>query len=279
LILSSHRKIGRRFFPYNPRRKIPQIASFFTRAVPSMLRERESSLSSQKQPTNTAPVVTILLSLRVLTIAANAGDSGNAIENRVVVGRSPLRRIPVISFRKHIAMTPVLLTAALRRRKAAVLISAGVLALVLSVANSFEGRVSADDSASPLKTRPLQAISLNIAPPGGTGADGKPFPLPRDLAAEQLALPPQPDLRPYPLTSVKAAGDWNFPYQPLLFEEANAERYGDVCPGGQPLVSAAKFYARTFTLPLTVLTTAPRKPQYFSRPDRPGYGGVREARW
>jgi hypothetical protein len=127
-----------------------------------------------------------------------------------------------------------------------------------------------------LHQRSMHQISLNIAPPGGEGADGKPYPLPADHASREFALPLQPEFRSYIATEVHPLGDWNFCYQPLLFEEVNAERYGEVCFGLQPGISAAKFYARTMILPLTVVTKQARKPAYFWHPERPGYGGIHE---
>ncbi len=131
-------------------------------------------------------------------------------------------------------------------------------------------------TAGVLSGRPLRQVSLVITPPAGFGADGKPFPLPTDRAAEVLALPLRPEYREFSQTEFGTLGDWNFCYQPLLFEEVNAERYGEVCPGLQPAVSATKFYGRVMLLPYSVISTAARKPQYFPHADRPGYGGIHE---
>ena len=126
------------------------------------------------------------------------------------------------------------------------------------------------------RERTGREISIDITPPAGTGADGKPYPIPGDIASQALALPIRPEFREFPLTEKQPLGDWNFRYQPLLFEEVNAERYGDVCPGLQPAVSAAKFYAHTMLLPYSTIRTAARQPRYFPHVDRPGYGGIRE---
>jgi hypothetical protein len=152
-------------------------------------------------------------------------------------------------------------------------LAVSLLGLATCTASAETGR---DSVAERLASRPLPAISLNITPVSGTGADGKPFQLPVDVAAEQFNLPLQPETRGFVGTTVQPLGNWNFCYQPLLFEEVNAERYGVVCRGLQPGISAAKFYARTFVLPLSVVHQRARQPGYFPHVDRPGYGGIRE---
>jgi hypothetical protein len=132
-------------------------------------------------------------------------------------------------------------------------------------------------SVKPFVVRSLQEVSIDIAPPRNVGPDGQELPLPISPASrfyEQEMLGSSRDFQP---TEVKPLGDWNVRYQPLLFEERNAERYGEVCSPLQPGISAARFYARTLLIPYHLVRPGTRKAQSIAHPDRPGYGGISES--
>jgi hypothetical protein len=139
-----------------------------------------------------------------------------------------------------------------------------------------EKPVPAAASGKGVRLKTAEQISIDITPPSGTGADGKPYPLPANIAAQAISTTHPSEVRNFAPIEKRPLGDWNFAYQPLLFEEVNAERYGEICPGWQPALSVTKFYTRTLLLPYSVVRTAARQPHYFPHADRPGYSGLRE---
>jgi hypothetical protein len=115
-----------------------------------------------------------------------------------------------------------------------------------------------------LSIRPINSISLNIAPPG----KGE---IPPNLAQEKLRGEHPEFLtdRPYE--------PWNyywtataFAHQPLYFEQVNVERYGHNAGCLQPAVSAAHFFITIPMLPYKAGMDPPHKCIYTLGHSRPG---------
>jgi hypothetical protein len=115
-----------------------------------------------------------------------------------------------------------------------------------------------------LSIRPINSISLNIAPPG----KGE---VPPNLAMERMRgeLPHLLQDRPYE--------PWNyywtatsFCHQPLYFEEVNVERYGHNAGCLQPAFSAAHFFVTIPMLPYKMGMDHPCDCVYTLGHSRPG---------
>jgi hypothetical protein len=130
----------------------------------------------------------------------------------------------------------------------------------------------------PLRSKPLQDISLDIAaPPAGDDMLRKLAP-PPNYAAEALPLLAaehpfvrgeligygMPDNGPLP-------GGLEMCYQPLYFQELNAERYGRSWGILQPAVSVANFYGRIPLLPYMAFAWPARRCTYHDHYALPGY--------
>jgi hypothetical protein len=128
-----------------------------------------------------------------------------------------------------------------------------------------------------LRIKPLRDISLDITPPTLTSDQQQPIAPPTDFAAE--ALPQLAAEQPFVRGELAAAGfDWhpspeglNFCYQPLYFEEVNAERYGHSFGILQPAVSAVAFYGRIPILPYMAFARPARRCTYHAHWALPGY--------
>ncbi len=114
-----------------------------------------------------------------------------------------------------------------------------------------------------LSIRPINSISLNIAPPKGE--------MPVNLAQQQMQsqLPQLLQDRPYE--------PWNyywtataFCHQPLYFEQVNVERYGHNAGCLQPAVSAAHFFITIPMLPYKMGQDHPCDCVYTLGHSRPG---------
>jgi len=127
------------------------------------------------------------------------------------------------------------------------------------------------------RIKPLRDISLDIAPPALLSDQQQPIAPPTDYAA--AALPQLAAERPFVRGELAAAGfDWhpsaaglNFAYQPLYFEEVNAERYGHSFGILQPAVSAVAFYGRIPLLPYMAFARPARRSTYHAHWELPGY--------
>lgn len=115
-----------------------------------------------------------------------------------------------------------------------------------------------------LSIRPINSISLNIAPPGKGD-------VPPNLAQQQMRgeLPQLLVDRPYE--------PWNyywtataFCHQPLYFEQVNVERYGHNAGILQPAVSAAHFFITVPILPYKMGMDHPHDCIYTLGHSRPG---------
>jgi hypothetical protein len=127
------------------------------------------------------------------------------------------------------------------------------------------------------RIKPLREISLDITPPTLTSDQQQPIAPPTDYAAE--ALPQLAAEQPFMRGELAAAGfEWhpspeglNFCYQPLYFEEVNAERYGHSFGILQPAVSAVAFYGRIPLLPYMTFARPARRCTYHAHWALPGY--------
>lgn len=130
------------------------------------------------------------------------------------------------------------------------------------------------DAEPPQRFKSISSLGTNIATPTFRTITGDALPMPADYATEFFANQ-GPDLR-----SARASmyGDYvpvpqglEFCYQPLYYEEVNAERYGLTFGLAQPVVSAAQFYGRTAVIPFMLVTQPPRKCTCHAHWTLPGY--------
>ena len=103
-----------------------------------------------------------------------------------------------------------------------------------------------------LSNTPITQVSIDIRIPKEKGEDGKPLPVPRDLAAEWLGEHYAPQYacigRPWCETVYHWAAT-GFCHQPLYFEEINLERHGYRCSAIQPVLSGASFFGNVAMMP------------------------------
>lgn len=125
-----------------------------------------------------------------------------------------------------------------------------------------------------LPLRGLSQISLDIRPPTLTDDQGQAFPAPRDAAAAVFAqaapFERHEETQFMPPTHL-APGGLEFCYQPLYFEEVNAERYGHDYGPLQPVVSMGQFMSRIQWLPYSVFADPARHCTYHAHWTLPGY--------
>ncbi len=135
--------------------------------------------------------------------------------------------------------------------------------------------------AAPRRVKAIQEISLDITPvASGQDVPGEIKPPPNEGAAALVALAgEQPftrgeeidygfDLEPIP-------GGLEVCYQPLYFQELNAERYGRSWGILQPAVSVANFYGRIPLLPYMAVSRPARRCTYHAHWSLPGYRTAR----
>ncbi len=96
--------------------------------------------------------------------------------------------------------------------------------------------------------------------------------IPEDLAQRQMQQMPvltygMADEMPASITRHTAD---RFAYEPLYFEEANLERYGNHRGELQPVASAVRFYATIPALPYLATLHTPRKAYYWDWPYQTG---------
>jgi hypothetical protein len=113
--------------------------------------------------------------------------------------------------------------------------------------------------------KPLSELGISIAQPAGQS--------PTDFATpcwDQINAGPNGACRCWPVLCYQ----WDATclcYQPLYFEEINAERYGYVCCGcWQPAASAAHFFATVPALPYCLVAECPTECVYTLGHYRPG---------
>ncbi|TWU05303.1 hypothetical protein CA54_59910 [Symmachiella macrocystis] len=120
---------------------------------------------------------------------------------------------------------------------------------------------------------PITALSVNILPKT-RDEQGRALMMAPDRASEYFAangdyLVPIEQVRLWGLMNYQ----WEAPafcYNPLYFEEVNAERYGNTFGCWQPWVSAGHFYASIGLLPLKMLIEPPHDCEYYLGHYRPG---------
>jgi hypothetical protein len=130
-----------------------------------------------------------------------------------------------------------------------------------------------------VRSRSIQDISLDIAAPPMEDAMLRKIAPPPNYGAEalQLLAAEQPfvrgDLINYGLPDNGALppGRLDLCYQPLYFQELNAERYGRSWGIFQPAVSVANFYSRIPLLPYMAFAHPARRCTYFDHYALPGY--------
>jgi hypothetical protein len=127
------------------------------------------------------------------------------------------------------------------------------------------------------RIKPLSQISLDILPPTLYGDDRRPLPPPLDYAVDDL--PRLAAERPFARGAAAEAGyvfhsaptGLEFCYQPLMFEEVNAERYGRSLGVLQPVASMAAFYGRIPLIPYMTFARPARRCTYHAHWTLPGY--------
>ena len=129
----------------------------------------------------------------------------------------------------------------------------------------------------PRRVKAIHEISLDITPvASGQDASGEIRPPANEGAAALLALAgDQPFTRglaiEYGYDVVPAFGGLEMCYQPLYFQELNAERYGRSWGILQPAVSVANFYGRIPLLPYMSVSRPARRCTYHAHWALPGY--------
>jgi hypothetical protein len=124
----------------------------------------------------------------------------------------------------------------------------------------------------------LQQISLDISPPAGGKDMVERIAPPTNYAAE--ALPLLAHQHPFVRGELIDALGYDIEpvpdgleicYQPLYFQELNAERYGRSWGVLQPAVSAANFYGRLPLVPYMLFSRPARRCTYHAHWELPGY--------
>jgi len=120
---------------------------------------------------------------------------------------------------------------------------------------------------------PITALSVNILPKT-RDVEGRALMMAPDRASEYFSAH---EYRVMPIDQVRLWGlleyQWEAPafcYNPLYFEEVNAERYGNTFGCWQPWVSAGQYYASIGLLPLKMLVEPPHDCEYYLGHYRPG---------
>jgi hypothetical protein len=131
--------------------------------------------------------------------------------------------------------------------------------------------------AGPRRVKSIQEISLDITPQAGGQDDPSQIKPPmNEGAAALVALAgEQPFTRgseiDYGYDVVPAVGGLEMCYQPLYFQELNAERYGRSWGILQPAVSVANFYGRIPLLPYMAVSRPARRCTNHAHWALPGY--------
>lgn len=135
------------------------------------------------------------------------------------------------------------------------------------------GSAASKDPCAAAQFKPLSELGISISQPTGQ--------TPTDFASpcwEQINAGPNGACRCWPVLTYQ----WDATclcYQPLYFEEVNAERYGYVCDSCyccclQPAASAAHFFGTIPCLPYCLIAQCPTECVYTLGHYRPGTCGV-----
>lgn len=138
-----------------------------------------------------------------------------------------------------------------------------------SLSQTSESKTKKQASKQPnYSTTSIADLNIDITPK----PSGKNSTLPQDMARRETDVKPVVAYGAVPQESFgisRLTAD-RFAYEPLYFQEANLERYGNHHGGLQPAISAARFFATIPALPYLATHYTPRQAYYWDWPYQTG---------